>query len=172
MPRLAATLLSRQHQERDRERDAIDAEADERVAHGLSTRLLDWTHNPMVALFFAVCDENELDGAVFALQSGVVLDVMDTGHIEGHPLNVDENYQYIAPRIAPRFAAQDSVFTIHGDPTAEFDAATLVKVIVPSKQKFGLRLLLQRFGMSRKLIFPGLDGIARSIGFLKFGGGA
>jgi hypothetical protein len=76
--------------------------------HGLATRLLDWTHNPMVALFFAVCDENNLDGAVFALPVGVLDDVMDTGHIGGHPLEVDRNMQFISPRIAPRMAAQDS----------------------------------------------------------------
>lgn len=140
--------------------------------HGLSTRLLDWTHNPMVALFFAVCDDNKVDGAFFAIQPGVVLDVMDSGHINGHPLDVNSNLQYVSPRIAPRIAAQDSVFTIHSDPTEEFDAATMVKVVIPSSQKEHFRFRLQRFGMTRRLIFPGLDGVARSINFLKFGGSA
>lgn len=140
--------------------------------HGLSMRLLAWTHNPMVALFFAGCDENNVEGAVFALRAGVVDDVMDTGHIEGHLLEVSRNMQFISPRIAPRMAAQDSLFTIHPDPTEEFEAATMVKVVIPSNAKEYFRLLLQRFGISRKLIFPGLDGIARSISFLKFGGSA
>lgn len=140
--------------------------------HGLSTRLLDWTHNPMVALFFAVCDENNLDGAVCALPVGVVDDVMDTGHIGGHPLEVDRVMQFISPRIAPRIAAQDSVFTIHPDPIEVFDAAEMVKAVISSDAKEAFRIFLYRFGMSRKLIFPGLDGIARSINFLKFGGSA
>ena len=33
--------------------------------HGLPTRLLDWTYNPLVALYFAV----EVDGKVFALRA-------------------------------------------------------------------------------------------------------
>jgi hypothetical protein len=41
--------------------------------YGLPTRLLDWTTNLLVALFFAVKDEKHEDGAVFAFNPGSTL---------------------------------------------------------------------------------------------------
>ena len=36
---------------------------------GLPTRLLDWTHNPLVAFFFAASENYEKDGAVYIYKS-------------------------------------------------------------------------------------------------------
>ncbi len=35
--------------------------------HGCPTRFLDWTYSPYVALYFAVCDQSNEDGAIWAL---------------------------------------------------------------------------------------------------------
>jgi len=140
--------------------------------HGLPTRLLDWTHNPLVALFFAVCDTDDCDGAVFALDAGKVPDVMDTNFFTIDPLDAKGNHQYVPPRFDRRISAQDSVFVLCGDPLSEFSDSGLIKAVIPSRLKPDLRVRLDRFGVNRKNLFPGLEGIAQSIRFRKFGGGA
>ena len=66
--------------------------------HGLPTRLLDWSHNPLVALYFAVKEDRDVDGAVYGLTAGVLLDVMDTGELTKDPLTLGDDRQLIAHR--------------------------------------------------------------------------
>jgi hypothetical protein len=140
--------------------------------HGLPTRLLDWTFNPLVALFFAVKEDIGSDGAVFALPSGILLDVMDTVGLQKSPLEINNDAFFVSPRFSPRISAQESVFTVHADPTKEFNDTNLKKVVIPKQIKSDLRLKLHHYGMSSQKLFPGLDGVASTIRYLKFGGNA
>lgn len=140
--------------------------------HGLPTRLLDWTHNPLVALFFSASDDDPCDGAVYGINAGEIVDVMDTQYMDRDPLEADGYLQYVPPRFDRRMAAQESVFIVCNNPHVEFDVGGVTKAIIPGKMKLEIRVVLDRFGINRKNLFPGLEGLASSIRFRKFGGSA
>lgn len=140
--------------------------------HGLPTRLLDWSHNPLVALFFAVQSNDESDAAVYALEAGVVLDVMDTKELGKHPLELQDTRQFVPNSSSPRVFAQSSVFTVHSEPTEPWTVSGMKKFIIPKELKMQLRGVLYKYGISSKKLFPGLDGVGSTIRYLKFGGKA
>jgi hypothetical protein len=132
--------------------------------HGLPTRMLDWTFNPLVALFFAVSKDPREDGAVFVLSQ-----TRTAIHWRQHELDVTSPFAVPGPTgMLPRHknarvAAQDGVVIIHQDPTLEFDSPSLHRVVIPADDKIELEVSLRRSGVHDQTLFPGLDGLARRI---------
>lgn len=138
--------------------------------HGLPTRLLDWSHNPMVALYFAVRENPAVDGVVYGLGANTIPDIMDAEIQPIDPLTISRDWQFISHRVSPRINAQESVFTVHANPTDVFQPQYLERAIIPRTLKEKFCFILHRYGMSAKVLFPGLDGLAKTIAYLKFGG--
>jgi hypothetical protein len=141
--------------------------------HGMATRLLDWTRNPLAAIWFAVNEVPIQDnyGVVWKFETkkedyvGLV-----------SPYEIVDIKLYRPDLNSNRIINQNAVFSIHGyskeissfvklDEHEEFQER-LIKFIIPSKLFWSFRYDLDILGINRMSLFPDLDGVSKHIEWL------
>lgn len=132
---------------------------------GLPTRILDWTENPLVALYFSVRDDNEADndGMLFAYLHGAPEIDIETG---GDPFSVKQIEFIRPPHLDQRVIAQQSVFTaepigLKGRSGREESDLRYWHVSAPYKHD--IKRELAKLGISESTLFPGLTTLAAEI---------
>lgn len=140
--------------------------------HGLATRLLDWSQNPLVALFFACESASPEHGAVWAYFPNLYIDDR-IATISGVP----EVAAYVPRPINNRILSQQGRFTYHPSPSEPLSAGpidskldsvskigtNLAKIEIIAEMKPIILHELNALGVARHTLFQDLDGLSEYI---------
>lgn len=138
--------------------------------YGLPTRLLDWTRNPLVALYFAVARKYEGDSAVYVLKDQEPFDWRKNSECSPLECKSFGNFDFakvIPPSISERIVAQSGLFTIHAKPAVTLEASHVDCIVIPAELRRSFKKMLHQYGVHEASIFPGLDGLCSHLFWLR-----
>jgi hypothetical protein len=130
--------------------------------HGLATRLLDWTKNPLVALYFATEQlQFEEDACVY------ILNFDDRSFVtQGvDPFSINSSGIFYPKGLSSRVINQRGCLSISHQPEVPFnrlyDGNEFKKIVIKREGIKTIRKILELYSINEHAIYPDLDGLSK-----------
>lgn len=129
--------------------------------YGLATRLIDWTSNPLVAIFFAVLGHDSYDGELIIWNF-----TPEIYNPAGTPAEM-KNVVLVRPAPTfPRLKFQQGLLSFHPTPEDAIREDQLIRITISQDKKVHLQNQLFRSGIHHESVFATLDHLAEKINWI------
>ena len=134
--------------------------------HGLPTRLIDWSTNPLVACYFASqpSARGKQDGEIVAVEARQIGYYDPDNPEEQDPFDITEVRFLRSSALAARIISQRGLFSVHNNPKKAWYLTNKTKTfVIPAAMKTTFRRSLFAMGVDASTLMADLDGLASTL---------